>query len=121
MGHRVLGAPDRSVVGRCEHGLAERVVVLLRDAEQVGDHQQGERHAELADELALPRPTNSSITRSASRHMKSSFSFSRLGVSWRISSERWSLCLGGSIVGQLVAERQLVAVLLDELAEQYDA
>ena len=45
-----------------------------------------------------PRPMNSSIWRSASRHTKSSFSFSRFGVSCRMSRCRWSRCSGGSIV-----------------------
>ena len=46
----------------------------------------------------LPRPANSSITWSASRHMKASFSFSRLGVSMRIISPRCAACSGGSMV-----------------------
>ena len=45
-----------------------------------------------------PRSMNSSIWRSASRHMNSSFSFSRFGVSCRMRRCRWSRCFGGSIV-----------------------
>ena len=45
-----------------------------------------------------PRPMNSSIWRSASRHTNSSFSFSRFGVSWRMTRCRWSRCAGGSMV-----------------------
>ena len=45
-----------------------------------------------------PRSMNSSMRRSASRHTNSSFSFIRLGVSWRISRCRWSRCFGGSMV-----------------------
>jgi hypothetical protein len=41
---------------------------------------------------------NSSMWRSANRHMKSSFSFSRLGVSSRDRIDRASVCCGGSIV-----------------------
>ena len=47
----------------------------------------------------VPRSANSSIVRSASRHMKASFSFKRFGVISRISSARWSVCTGGSSVG----------------------
>lgn len=43
-------------------------------------------------------PKMSSRTSSASRHMKSSFSFNRLGVSRRLSSERALVCSGGSMV-----------------------
>ena len=59
---------------------------------------------------------NSSIWRSASRHTNSSFSFSRLGVSWRMTRCRWSRCVGRVHGGELVAEGQLVAVLVDQLA-----
>jgi hypothetical protein len=46
-----------------------------------------------------PRATNSSIWRSASCHIASSFSFIRRGVSSRMSRPRWSRCFGGSMVG----------------------
>ena len=47
-----------------------------------------------------PRPPvrKESRTRSASRHMNSSFSLRRFGVISRISSARWSVCVGGSSV-----------------------
>ena len=45
-----------------------------------------------------PSAMNSSMWRSASRHMKSSFSFSRLGVSSRERMDRASVWCGGSIV-----------------------
>ena len=46
--------------------------------------------------------------------MKSSFSFSRLGVIKRMSSPRWAVCFGRVERRQLVAERQLVAVGVDD-------
>ena len=49
--------------------------------------------------------------------MNSSFSLRRFGVISRISSARWSVCTGGSKRRQLVAHRQLVAVLVDERAD----
>ena len=77
----------------------EQLVVALGDAEQVGDDEHGERLAVLADELARRRrSTNSSIWRSASRHMNSSFSRRRFGVIRRISSPRCAVCTGGSKV-----------------------
>ena len=47
----------------------------------------------------VPAATNSSICRSASRHMNSSFSLRRFGVISRISSPRCAVCIGGSSVG----------------------
>ena len=61
-----------------------------------------------------PLATNSSSWRSASRHMNSSFSFSRFGVISRISSAAVRGVLRRVERRELVAERQLVAVLLDE-------
>ena len=65
----------------------------------------------------LPWATNSSIWRSASRHMKSSFSLSRFGVSSRCSSDRCLVCSGGSIVAKCSFIGQLMPVLSDELAD----
>ena len=48
--------------------------------------------------------------------MNSSFSLSRFGVMRRMRSARCAVCLGGS-KRQLIAERQLVAVRLDELGD----
>ena len=45
-----------------------------------------------------PAPTNSSICRSASPHMNSSFSLRRFGVSRRITRARSWVCMGGSMV-----------------------
>ena len=45
-----------------------------------------------------PVGRNSSIWRSASDQMNSSFSASRFGVSSRMRSPRWAVCFGGSIV-----------------------
>ena len=76
---------------------AERLVVGFRDAEQVGDHQQRERLRVVAARTRTHRgSTNSSIVRSASCHMNSSFSFRRFGVISRSSSPRCSVCFGGS-------------------------
>ncbi len=46
----------------------------------------------------LPSAMNSSMWRSANRHMKSSFSLRRFGVSSRERMDRASVCCGGSIV-----------------------
>ena len=46
----------------------------------------------------VPRSTKRSISSSAARHMNSSFSWSRIGDSWRIMSPRWAVCSGGSKV-----------------------
>ena len=45
-----------------------------------------------------PSATNSSIWRSARRHMNASFSFRRLGVSRRMTRARSRVCAGGSMV-----------------------
>ena len=45
-----------------------------------------------------PALTNSSIWRSANRHMNASFSLSRFGVSNRMISARSCVCCGGSMV-----------------------
>ena len=49
--------------------------------------------------------------------MNSSFSFRRFGVISRISSPRWCGVLRRVERRELVAERQLVAVLLDQVAD----
>ena len=69
------GTPSRSATTRSENGLA----YALRNSQ-------------------WPAAMNSSMWRSASRHMKSSFSLSRLGVSSRERTERASVWCGGSIV-----------------------
>ena len=71
--------------------------MVVGHAEQVGDDEQGEGLGVLAEEFHFPSLTNWSIWRSANRHMHS-FSFSRFGVSSRISNARCEVCLGGSIV-----------------------
>src|SRR5271154_826771 len=63
-----------------------------------------------------PGARKSSNAWSASAHMASSFSLRRLGVISRINRERW-LVWWRIERGQLVAERQLVAVLLDQLGD----
>ena len=60
---------------------------------------------------------NSSIWRSASRHMNSSFSRSRFGVISRISSARCAVWIGGSNVSIWSLIGSCVAVLLDERAD----
>ena len=46
--------------------------------------------------------------------MNASFSLSRFGVMSRISSPRCAVCTGGIERRELVAHRELVAVLRDE-------
>ena len=55
--------------------------------------------------------------RSASRHMKSSFSFSRFGVSSRLSSERASVWLRRIHRDHVLEHRDLGAVLLELRAD----
>ena len=87
-------------------------------AEQVGDHQQRERTGEALDELAPRRvPGSRRAPRRPAAHIASSFSLRRLGVISRISRARWLVCIGRVERRQLVAERQLVAVLLDQLGD----
>ena len=64
-----------------------------------------------------PPATNSSIWRSASRHMKSSFSLRRFGVISRINMPRWALCFGGSRVGIWSLNGSSSRCCLDEVAD----
>ena len=59
---------------------------------------------------------NSSIWRSASRHTNSSFSFSRFGRELAHDQVPVVAVDGRVHGGDLVAERELVAVLVDQLA-----
>ena len=63
-------------------------MVLGRHAEQIGDDQEGERFRVVLEEFALAAPMNLSSCLSAKRHMKSSFSLSRLGVMSLFNSPR---------------------------------
>ena len=97
--------------------LDELVAVLERHAQQVGDHQQRERAGEALDELAVPRrqelverlvgerPHGVLVLLEALRGDQPHQQGAVVGVGRRI--ER----------GQLVAEWQLVAVLLDQLGD----
>ena len=96
----IAGAADHATATRLAalQLVAERVVIGFGHTEEVGHDQHRERRGEVAEELALARAPNSSIWRSARRHMNSSFSFSRFGVIKRMSSARWFVCFGGSKV-----------------------
>ena len=99
--------------------LAETVVILLRHAEQVGDHEHRERLRVRADELAAgPSARNSSSCRSARRHMNSSLSFSRFGVISRMRSARSCVCVGRVHRDHVLVHRELVAVAIDDLADR---
>ena len=119
VGHRVVArAADRRRRSRTvQERLGELGVVVLGHAEQVGDDEQGERARELADELALAvgeervelavgePPHELLVLLEALRRDQPHQQRAVVGVHGRV--ER----------GDLVAHRQLVAVLLDELAD----
>ena len=93
---------------------AEQLVVALRDAEQVGDDEHGERLAVLADELAAAAvdelvdlavgeaPHELLVLAQSLRRDQAHEQRAVRGVDRRVERE------------QLIAHRQLVAVLLDE-------
>src|SRR4029453_17430657 len=97
--------------------LPELLVLLFGNAEQIGDHEQRERARVVADELALAAaqelvdltigepPHELLVLLEPLRREQPPQQRSVSGVLGRI--ER----------GQLIAERQLVAVLLDDLTE----
>ncbi len=114
----VSGAADGTGLSptACE-SLAEELVVLFGHAEQVGDDQHGERLREVADELALAgldelveltigeAPHELLVLLEALRRDQSHQQRAMRGVLRRVERR------------QLVAERQLVAILLDEFAD----
>ena len=99
----------------CDEVLAERVAVVVGHAEEVGDHHQRERDRVVVQELALARvdelvdrlvgerPHERLVLLEALRRDEPHEQPAVRGVLRRV--ER----------GELVAERQLVAVLLDDL------
>ena len=116
--HRVVaGAADRAATAAAarERG-AEHLVIALGHAEQVGDHEHGERAGVLGDELALAvgdelveltvrqAPHELLVLLQALRRDQAHEQRSLRGVVRRIERR------------ELVAHRQLVAVLVDERA-----
>ena len=53
VGHLVPGAADGAAVGPTGQGVPELLVLLLGNAQEVGDDEQRERVGVVADELAL--------------------------------------------------------------------
>jgi len=78
-----------AAAGVAVNAVDEVVAILFGHAEQVGDDQQGERAAKPLMNSPFPGARNESSIPSASTHIASSFSLSRLGVINRISNARW--------------------------------
>ena len=117
MGQRFLAGAADAATRVFADAFDELVAILHGYAQQVGDHQQRERAGEALDELAVPgrqelverlvgeRPHGVLVLLEALGGDQPHQQGAVVGVGRRI--ER----------GQLVAERQLVAVLLDQLGD----